>query len=180
MKKVGLEKETEFFVTGVRTYVDADDAMTEFRRMAQHKCWTVASRRLGDINKALDMRLTPADLHDYDQKTDDHHYIGKQAEVKGLGGLYFCLRLSREDKGSNFDAFVFLYRKRRDIAESLWKRSRALEAVTWKGRNNLGFGQTLPENKIPKFDNYLDGAVTDFLAFINESGGLKKHLAPAS
>jgi hypothetical protein len=177
MNNDGLDREREFFVTGVKTYVDVDDAITEFRRLVQHKCRTVVSRRLDEVNQACGIGWTADKLDDYSQKTDDHHYIGKRIEVKGLGGLYFCLRLSSEGNSRPFDAFVFLYRIRRDLATGLWDRSGASASVTWKGRNNLGFGRPVPEDKIPHFEDYLDQAVTDFLAFINESGGLRKHLA---
>jgi hypothetical protein len=145
--------------------------------MVQHKCWTVVSGRLGEINEACGVHLAPTDLHDYVQKMDEHHFIGKQAEAKGLGGWYFCLGLSREDASKRF-AYVFLYRKSRDLATDLWARSAASTLLTWKGRNNLGSARSLPEDGIPDFEGRLDEAITDFLAFINESGGLKKHLAP--
>jgi hypothetical protein len=180
MNKDGLDREREFFVTGVKTYVDADDAISEFRHMVQHKCWTVACGRLEEVNEACGMHLTPTDLHDYVQKTDDHHYVGKQADVKGLGGIYFCLRLSRGDHGSRFDAFAFLYRTHRNLATSLWDRAGRSASATWKGRRNLGFSRPLPEDKIPDFEDRLDEAVTDFLAFINKNGGLKKNLAAES
>jgi hypothetical protein len=180
MKNEVLDGEREFFVTGVRTYLGIDDAMTEFRRLVQHKCRTVASRRLDELNQACGMHWTVKELNDYLEKTNTHHFLGKQMEVKGLGGLYFCLRLSREDEGRPFDAFVFLYRIRRDLASGLWDRSGASASATWKGKNNLGFGQPLPEDKIPDFEEYLDHAVTDFLAFINDSGGLRKYLVPGT
>jgi hypothetical protein len=172
-----LDEETEFFVTGVRSYLGVDDAMTEFRRLVQHKCKNVASRRLDELNQACGMHWTVKELNDYAEKGDDHHYLGKQMEVKGLGGLYFCLRLSREDDGRPFDAFVFLYRVRRDIATGLWDRSSTRASVTWKGRNNLGFGGPLPEDKIQDFEAYLDQALTDFLDFVKDSGGLGKYLS---
>jgi hypothetical protein len=171
------DMEREFFVTGARSYADVDDAMAEFRRLVQQQCKTVVIARLDKVNQACGMHWTVNDLNDYSQKTDEHHFIGKQMEVKGLGGLYFCLRLPREDGSKPLYAHVFLYRTRKDLAIDLWGRAGESASVTWKGRNNLGFGRPLPEDKIPHFEDYLNEAVTDFLAFINESGGLRKHLA---
>ena len=177
MKNEVLDGEREFFVTGVRTYFDVDDAMAEFRSLVQQKCRSVVGERLAELNQACGMHWTIDGLNDYLQRTGEHHYIGKQMEVKGLGGLYFCLRLSRKDDSKPFYAYVFLYRTRRDVATGLWDRSGASASVPWKGRNNLGFGRPLPEDKIPDFEDYLDQAVTDFLAFINDSGGLEKYLS---
>ena len=177
MNNDGSDREREFFVTGVKTYFEVDDAMAEFRRLVQQQCKTVVISRLAEVNQACGMHWTVNDLNDYLERTGEHHYIGKKIEVKGLGGLYFCLRLSREDEGKPFYAYVFLYRTRRDLATGLWDRSGAITSVPWKGRNNIGFGGPLPEDKIPDFEDYLDQAVTGFLAFINESGGLRKHLA---
>jgi hypothetical protein len=177
MNKGGLDQETEFFVTGVKTYRKADDAMTEFRRIVQQKCRAVVNRRLGDVNRACGMDWTAKKLSEYLQKTDDHHYVGMHLDVKGLGGLYFCLRISRADGSEPSEAYIFLYRTRTDLATGLWGRSEASPSVTWKGQRNIGSGRPIPEDKIPDFEGYLDQAITDFLAFINKSGGLRKHLA---
>ncbi|MDR3753494.1 MAG: hypothetical protein P4K93_08755 [Terracidiphilus sp.] len=177
MNNDGLDREKEFFVTGVKTYVEVDDAMAEFRSLVQQKCRSVVSERLVDLNQACGTHWTINDLNDYLQKTGEHQYIGKQMEVKGLGGLYFCLRLSRGDESKPSYAYVFLYRIRRDLAAGLWGLSSTSTSVPWKGRNNLGFGRPLPVDEIPNFEDYLGQAATDFLAFINESGGLRKHLA---
>jgi hypothetical protein len=172
-----LDGEREFFVTGVRTYLEADDAMTEFRRLVQHKCRTVASRRLDELNQACGMHWTVKELDDYFEKNDKNHYLGKRIEAKGFGGVYFCLRLSREDASRPFDAFVYLYRIRKDLANGLWDRPGAIAPVTYKSGHSLGFGRPLPEDKIPDFEDYLDQAVTLLTAFINESGGLQKYLS---
>jgi hypothetical protein len=172
-----LNGEKDFFVMGVTTYPGVDDAMTEFRRLVEHKCWTVASRRLDELNQTCGMHWTVKHLNNYLQKTDEDHFIGKQMEVKGFGGIYFCLRISRKESNGPVGATVFLYRTRRDLAIDLWDRAGTSASVTWKGRNNLGFSRPLPQDKIPDFEDYLDQAVTDFLAFINDGGGLHKYLS---
>jgi len=90
MSKSGSDGGREFFVTGVGTYVEVDDAMTEFRSLVQQKCRTVVRGRLEEINQACGMHWRANDLNDYLQKTNDHLFLGEQLEVKGLGGLYFC------------------------------------------------------------------------------------------
>jgi hypothetical protein len=177
MSKGGVDQETEFLSTGVKTYSKADDAMTEFRRLVQQKCRTVVSRRLDDVNRACGMDWTAKKLREYSQKTADHHYVGLHLDVIGLGGLYFCLRISRGDDGKSSDAFVFLYRLHRGLATELWRLSEKPRSVTWKGKNNRGFGKTIPGDKIHSFERYLDQAITAFLDFITKSGGLKKHRA---
>lgn len=178
MSNSGSDEERDFFATGAGKYVDVDDAITEFRRLAQHKSRTVVSGRLDELNEACGMHWTIKELADYLEKTDDYHYLGNKIEVKGLGGLYFCLRLSREDGSRGLAAYVFLYRSRRNLAADLWDRSGVGSSVTYKGRNNLGFGRPLTVDKIAELEERLDEAITDFIAFINESGGLKKHLVP--
>jgi hypothetical protein len=173
-----LDGEKQFFVTGVKTYLEADDAMTEFRRLVQHKCRTATSKRLDELNQACGKHWTVKELGDYFEKNDKNHYVGKRMEVKEFGGLYLCLRLSREDASRPFDAFVYLYRIRKDVANGLWEdRSGASAPVTYKSSHSLGFGRPLPEDKISDFGDYLDQAITDFLAFINDRGGLQKYLA---
>ncbi len=98
MKNEIVDGEKQFFETGVKTYLAADDAMTEFRRLVQHKCKTAASRRLDELNQACGMHWAVSDLNDYLEPNGNNHHIGEQVELKGLGGLYFCLRLSRIDE----------------------------------------------------------------------------------
>jgi hypothetical protein len=167
-----LDGEKQFFVTGIKTYLEADDAMTEFRRLVQHKCRTAASKRLDELNQACGKHWTVNDLKEYFEPNENNHHIGEQVELKGFGGIYFCLRLSRVDESRPLAAFVFLYRARRDLAIDLWARA----SGSVLGKNHLNFAQPFPEDKIPDFEGYLDRAVTDFLAFINGGGGLQKYL----
>jgi len=172
-----LDREREFLVTGVKTYLEADDAMTEFRRLVQHKCRTATNKRLSELNKACGTDWTANDLNDYfEDEKGKHHHIGLQVKLKGLGGLYFCLRLSRVDESRPLAAFVFLYRLRTSLAADLWKRA----SGSVPGRNHLRFARPFPEVEILKFEGYLGKAIADFIAFINKSGGLKKYLALGS
>ena len=177
MRNKVSDGERDFFVTGVRTYLQVDEAMAEFRRLVEHKCRAVVSRRLDDINRACGMHWTVKNLNEYSQKTSDHHYLGLQMELKGLGGLYFCLRISRNHDRNPLDAYVFLFRTRRDRAAGLWDRANTSASVTWKGQRNLGFGRPLPADKIPDFEIYLDLAVTEFIGFLKRFGGLGKYLS---
>jgi hypothetical protein len=179
MSKSGSDGGREFFVTGVGTYVEVDDAMTEFRSLVQQKCRTVVRGRLEEINQACGMHWRANDLNDYLQKTNDHLFLGEQLEVKGLGGLYFCLRLSRKDVGGRFGASAFLYRMRRDLATSLWDRFASISEVSYN-RSNIVFVQHFSEENILDFENYLEKAITDLIAFISDSGGLEKYLVQGS
>jgi hypothetical protein len=172
-----LESEQQFFVEGVKTYFDVDDAMTEFRRLVQHKCTAVASKRLAEINQACGLSRKDKDLSDYLERFDQYHYLGKKVDVRGFGGIYFCLRFSRAIEGGPLSAYVYLYRSQRDRANSLWEGSNVDARVTHKSNHTLGFGRTLSEDDILNFENHLDQAITDFLAFIRDRGGLQKYLS---
>jgi len=176
MNNFGSDREREFFVTGVKTYLEVDDAMTEFRRLVQQKCRDVIAKRLPELNQVCGIDWNVNDLGDYSEKSSDYQYLGKKIDVKGLGGIYFCLRLSAEDEGSPYHAFVFLYRIRKDLAPVLWGRSKVDASVHWKGGNNIGFRQSVPADKVEVFEESLDQALTHFLAFIKESGGIRRHL----
>jgi hypothetical protein len=171
------DKEMEFFVSGVKTYVDVDDAMVEFRRLVRQQCKTIVSVRLDEINQACGMHWKAIDLNDYSQKTNDDHYFGKQVEVKGLGGIYFCLRLSRKDDRKLF-ASVFLYRPRAILATGLWDQPMTVPSDNpyIRTNNNIILERHILEDKIPEFGEYLNQAITDFIIFIRDSGGLNKYL----
>lgn len=171
-----LEGEQQFFVEGVKTYFDVDDAMNEFRRLVQHKCRAVASKRLEEINQACGISCKDKDLSDYVERFDQHRYLGKKVDVAGLGGIYFSLRFSRANDGGPLSAYVYLYRSQRDRAISLWESPNMDARVTHKSNHTLGFGRPLPEDEILNFEIHLDLTITDFLAFIKDRGGLQKYL----
>src|SRR5580704_12893500 len=116
----GADQEKEFFVTGARTYLDVDAAMTEFRRQVQDQCKRVVSKRLDAINRAAVMDWTPNDLKDYREADLAGVHIGKQLRVEGFGLVYFYLTLSRENNHQSYASSVCLYRQHSRIAVDLW------------------------------------------------------------
>jgi hypothetical protein len=174
-------KEGEFFVRGAKTYLDVDDAMAEFRRQVQDQCTKVVSGRLDEIMRAAEMDWTPNHLKDYNERSPDRLYLGKQVWVENFGGLYFCLTLSRENDRAVYGALVYLYRQRKSLAVHLWASlSRVASATAYVRGNNLFFLRHLSEEKLQDFREYLNLAIDDFVAFIRDSGGLKRHLVQES
>ena len=169
------DRKREFLITGARTYVDIDDVMTEFRRLVQDQCRKVVCERLDEISRACSLDWKPNSIKNYVERTADYFNIGKQLAVERLGGLYFCLRLPREDDKGLFRASVFLYRQNQNLASELWGRLSSISDTSYSGPYNLFFEQRLSDDKIPDFGKYLDQAITDFNGFINDSGGLRKH-----
>jgi hypothetical protein len=180
MSEIGSDKEREFFVTGARTYLDVADAMAEFRRQVQDQCSIVVSRRLDEINRACEMDWTRNALKDYIWPQSDCFHVGNKILVKELGnqgGLYFCLELLRRDDNVVCAALVVLYRERGSLAVDLWVRLRGVRSDTaYSTGNDLIFTRRLSEDKISSFQEYLNRAIDDFIAFINSSGGLKRYL----
>lgn len=179
MNNSGADLERDFFVTGARTYLDVDDAMTEFRRFVRNHCRVVASKRLGEINRACEMEWTANDLKDYSWRQPDCFHVGKQIAVENLGGIYFCLEMYRENDSVASGTLVYLYRRRADLAIALWDRldSTASDTAYCEG-NSLIFKRLLSEDEIPDFPEHLNRTVDAFIAFIVSCGGLTKHLQP--
>jgi hypothetical protein len=181
MSSNGSDREREFFVTGAETYLDADDAMAQFRHMVQDKIATLVSGRLEEINRACDMAWTTNDLKDYTSRQSDNFLVGKQVTVEspsGLycGGLYFYLRIGREGGALAYTTMVDLYRLRANIAKDLWKCGAASGTASWKG-TDLWFQQKVPSSdETPDFPEHLNRALDDFIKFIGDCGGIRKHL----
>lgn len=169
--------EGEFFLAGARTYLDVNDAMAEFRRYVQRLCAKAVTSRMRDVNRASQMNWTTADLKDY-LWTDGYH-IGKQLAVNGLGGLYFCLELSRSDGGVCYASVVYFYRERGSFASELWEIIDDNPSdIQYCEGNNLVFTHKLTDDQLPDFQTWLDRTIDEFVAFIEAAGGLKKHLPP--
>jgi len=173
------DAEREFLITGARTYLDADDAMKEFRRLIQEQSRTVVCDRLAEINRVCGANWSTDDLGLYSERPAGYDccQFGQQLPVEELGGLYFCLKLSREGENKLCHAVAFLYRRNKSLAASLWGCFKeGAFATASVGPWNLFFARHVSEENIPEFREYLNQAITDFIAFIENSGGLRKHL----
>jgi hypothetical protein len=172
------DAEREFFVTGAKTYLDVNDAMAEFHRQVQHQCTDVLATRLRDLNRACQMDWTSVDLKDYQWR--EGHHIGKQLSIDGFGGLYFCLELYRKNGSTGYGALTYLWRRRATLAPTIWAILKEAPSDTrWCDGSNLFFWQELAENRLPRFKSYLSKAIDEWVGFMEEVGGLKKHLPQA-
>jgi hypothetical protein len=177
------DKEREFFVTGAKTYLDVDEAMAQFRRTIQDQITTLVNGRLDEINRACEMDWNPNDLGDYTPRKPDCFQVGKQLTVKNIGGLYcgglyFYFRIGRETGTLVYTTVVDLYRLRTNLAVDLWKHAADSNTASCKG-TDIWFEQRVPsEYESPDFLKYLGRALDEFILFIGDSGGLKKHLPP--
>ena len=175
------QAERDFLITGARTYLDVDGAMEEFRRQIQGQSQRIILGRIGDLKRVCDQEWSANDVRRYSESGADFFQFGHKLGVKELGatygGLYFCLKLLRDGNRNLSLAVAFLYHDRKDLAASLWQgfRKGAFENSSvsdW----NIFFTRPLLEDSVPEFGEYLDQAVADLIAFIENTGGLRKHL----
>uniref|UniRef100_E6PWY7 PD-(D/E)XK nuclease superfamily protein n=1 Tax=mine drainage metagenome TaxID=410659 RepID=E6PWY7_9ZZZZ len=174
------DKKKDFLIKGARTYIDVDDAMTEFRRLVQDQCLEVVKKRLDDLNYACGMDWKQYQVKNYLERKDDYFYCGKQLAVGGLGGVYFCLRIKRDGNNVLSLASVFLYRKNRNLASELWHNFTPTSGTSCSGHYNLFFERHMLAENIPDFAIHLDEAINDFNEFIHNNGGLKKYRVSGS
>jgi hypothetical protein len=175
------QAQSDFLITGARTYLDVDDAMEEFRRLIQEQSRRVVLGRIGDLKRVCEQEWSANDVRRYSESGAEFFQVGHKLGVKELGstygGLYFCLKLYRDGNRNHSLAVAFLYHERKDLAVSLW------DSFTDGGFENssisdwnIFFARPLSEDNIPEFGRYLDQAIVDLIAFIEKSGGLRKHL----
>ena len=111
----------DFLITGARTYLDVDEAMKEFRRQIQEQSRRAVMGRLGDLTRVCGQEWSANDVRPYSERESDVFQLGHKLGVKELGssygGLYFSLKLSR-DENRNL-AVAFLYRERKALAGSI-------------------------------------------------------------
>lgn len=171
MKRKQSEAEREFFLTGVRTWLDVEDAISEFRRQVQERCKAVVQPRLTDATRASGIEWTIDDLRDYEESDPNGRYLGTQLFIEALGRVYFYVAFYRE---GGYAASVCLWRKRSNLAVDLW----ALAPDSCYG-NVLLFGPELDEEQCSEFEEHLNEAIDLFIAFLTKVGGLKKYVASA-
>lgn len=173
----GSEAEREFFLTGAKLYLEVEDSLAEFRREVQDKCARVVKLRLADIGQACQVDWTSEAIGDYRYRCPEGGDVGRQLAVQNLGRLYFCLALYREGGRVVYAAAVYLWRQNANLAGELWSRLEDSPAAGgYREGNSLLFEREIPENGIPEFETYLNGAIDDFISFISGSGGLKKYI----
>jgi hypothetical protein len=175
------QEERDFLITGAKTYLDVDDAMEEFRRQIQEQSRGVVLGRIGDLKRVCEQEWSANDIRRYSESGAGFFQLGHKLGVKELGstygGLFLCLKLSREGDRIRYLAVAFIYREKKSLAVSLWDRFRegAFENSSLSDWN-IFFTRPLSEDDIPEFGKHLDQAIADLVAFIEESGGLLKHL----
>jgi hypothetical protein len=177
MSSKGSDPEHDFFLTGAELYLEIEEAVAEFRRQVQEKCRRVVEGRLDEIGQACQMEWTSNALSDYKYGWPEGRHIGKQLSIKSFGNLYFCLDLYRENGSIVYLALVYLYRRNAGLAAGLWPLLGTSPAAGgYREGNNLYFGRWMTKDQVPDFEEFLNGAVDDFIAFISKGGGLKKHI----
>ena len=177
MNSKGSEAEREFFLTGAELYLEIEEAVAEFRRQVRGRSTRVVEGRLTEIGQACHMEWTANAFSDYKSTWPGGRHIGKQLSIKGFGNLYFCLDLYRENGGIVYVALVYLYRRNANLAAGLWPLLGTSPAAGgYREGNNLYFGRWMAKDQVPDFEEYLNGAIDDFITFISKSGGLKKYI----
>jgi len=175
------QEERDFLIAGARTYLDVDEAMEEFRRQIQKQSRRVVAERIGDLTRVCGQEWSANDVRRYSERETGVFQLGHKLGVKELGsnygGLYFCLKLSRDENPSL--AVAFLYRERKTLAASLWDRFKEGEFENSSISDwNIFFARPLSEDNVPEFGRFLDEAIADLIAFIESGGGLRKYLGP--
>lgn len=167
------EPEREFFLTGARTYLDAQDALTEFCRQVIERSTALVRKRLPNIIDACGSGFfgEPTDYTFFDEESGSQR-LGTKLEAKGRRcRLCFSLELRRDKDTVAYRALVHLWRGKVGIADNLWSRRKA----PLQNSKKLYFPSCLDESQIPDFNEHLDEAITDFTKFIKKAGGLEKH-----
>src|SRR5580658_1379840 len=111
MSSKAAEAEQDFFLTGVRLYLDVSDSVAEFRRVVGEKSARAVRTRFADLEMACHMEWALSALIDYASSWAGGCHVGKQLAVKDLGNLRFCLSLYREHDRVVYNALVSLSRK---------------------------------------------------------------------
>jgi hypothetical protein len=181
MSDTRSDEEKNFFVAAAETYLDVDSAMAEFQRQVQDECKKAISARLGGINQACGVDRRLEYFREYRESGTGCIYLGRQLHLDGFGGLYFYLTIFREYDRTSYGACISLYRQNKKHGKDLWDQiSSTSPGRAYTKGNSLYFSRPIPKDQLLNFQDHLDDAISDFLAFITANGGLKKHLAPAS
>lgn len=172
--------ESEFFLDGAALYLDVRDVLEEFERQVLKRCKKTATNRMAEIETACgsgfwaETGLTSASLKWFnitDPRLKSRHWMGVTLNDGEGTLLRFCLELIREptvDEPTKYGARVILRTKNTARATALWQ--------LWPNRdhNRLFFGRA-SEAQLSDFDRLLDEAISEFITFIEQAGGLRKY-----
>jgi hypothetical protein len=175
--------EQEFFLIGAKTYLDVLEAIDAFRERAQKRCRETVESRLQELAAACRVDWGPKDLDDSFGRvgavlfnSDNVRHVGVALKLERFGGLAFYFCAWRRDQQACWGTGVELWRKSQRVAPDLWKRAPANR----RSRNSLPFVDQLTESDIAAFERQLDKAIDEFVAFIDEAGGLRQYLSADS
>lgn len=177
MNNKGSEVEREFFLTGAELYLEIEEATAEFRRQVRERCTKVVEGRFSETGQACQMEWKSSALSDYRYGWSEGRHIGRQLSIKDFGNLYFCFAFYRDNGRMIYSALVYLYRRNATFAGELWSAlGTAPDAAGYRDGNNLYFERGMSKDQVPDFEEYLNGAIDDFIAFITKNGGIKQYV----
>jgi hypothetical protein len=101
----------EFFVTGLKRYLDAKSAVAMFEKEVQGRVKEVVTRHQPELARLFGKDWV---LKDYvEQQIPDYMWLGQQVVFRGFGILYFYLEFWREEgDGACFSPIVMFWRER--------------------------------------------------------------------
>jgi len=172
MNEHGSDAEKDFFVEGVRLYLDVDEVMSQFRTCVHDRCTRVVEKRLNEISQALGMHWKNGNLQDY-RYTYSHGplHLGTCVKIESLGktygGLYCVLEICRKHDGVACGAMAYFWRDNKKLGRDLWEPLSGCSSYTWDGEEKncfLGWKREVSWNEIARFGEHLNGAIDDLIA----------------
>ena len=168
----------QFFRTGVQTYYDVRDAITEFEQQVTDRCKKVAEKSRGRIDQVCGTGFWRPTEYNVTSSSQSIRRVGTRSSSRNDVRLFCCLEFRREGDDVVYRPLAFLWRRHMDVADDLWslrEPSTDRFGLRLKEARKLLFGKRLLAAQIPGFDGHLEEAVNEFIDFVKKAGGLAKY-----
>lgn len=170
------EAESKLLTEGAETYVGAVNAIRAFREIIQRRCRQVVENRLPEYGKALDWKLSPDAIMDYE--TTDGEWNGEEVTIGTyikfgpVSALYHLVYLTADGTPPAVGMTVYLgsQKKRDRFWATLHPHEPALEKV---GNRSIWLSTNLKPEELGQFDEVLDVELKRWINLWERAGGLK-------
>jgi hypothetical protein len=175
------EVSRELLIEGARSFLNAFNALAEFRREVQRCCKGALLRKIEDMNEAMGLRLSIGDFVPYgtprqfeDGKTTNINgvsaVIGQRIIIQGIGGLVIYVYLDESDPHQSPGIGISMFFEKSEILDSF---SQILEPVgVLREGKEISVARHLIPEKMLNLENELSELINEWIRCCHRAEGL--------
>jgi hypothetical protein len=175
-----LEQTEEFFVTGLKRYLDAKSAVGMFEQEVQRRVKNVLANHQPEFRELFGKDWTLRDH--YESGIPDRMFLGQRVVFKGFGWVCFYFVFSRDANGDpRLSPSALFWRERASVLVELWSSVKAIQPRPQKLEildDRFWLVGIRPDNDWSSCEKSLESVIIEWIELWKGLGGLPNYFAP--